>query len=257
MPTLPSSLMTTAVPWPSGVLRKRCTSVVFPAPRNPVTMVTGMRAPRARLSLRPNRPASREGRMSSISWTCVSRMRCSAARAQALSDLRRKWCAAVHRWSGTATNSERRRGRKVPGLQRIMSRAGGRAQINVGALLMLRCAPDTGSKIHLQNVEAADVAIDGVDDLALVHEHVVELHGGGRRHGRGRGHAHTDLPGLVGIGNVIGAQSAVEEGAEHDLVRLPRRRHRHILMNVVRAKTAGGGKGLVIRHGAGGDRNQI
>src|SRR3984893_5002609 len=74
---------------------------------------------------------------------------------------------------------------KVPGLQRIMSSAGGRAQINVGGLLMLRYARDTGSKIHLQDVEAADVAIDGVDDLALVHEHVVELDGAGRRHGRG------------------------------------------------------------------------
>ncbi len=66
MPTLPNSLMTTAVPAPSGVARKRRTSVVLPAPRKPVTTVTGMRAPRARLSLRPNRPASREGKRSSM-----------------------------------------------------------------------------------------------------------------------------------------------------------------------------------------------
>ena len=38
-----------------------------------------------------------------------------------------------------------------------------------------------GSKIHLEDVEAADVAVDGVDDLALVHEHVVELDGAGGR----------------------------------------------------------------------------
>ena len=65
MPTLPNSLMTTAVPSPSGVARKRRTSVVLPAPRKPVTMVTGIFAPRARLSLRPNGPASREGKRSS------------------------------------------------------------------------------------------------------------------------------------------------------------------------------------------------
>src|SRR2546430_12450469 len=55
--------------------------------------------------------------------------------------------------------------------------------------LVLRCARDTiiESEIHLQNVEAADVAVDGVDDLALVDEHVVELDGGGGRPRRGPG----------------------------------------------------------------------
>ncbi len=57
MPTAPNSLTITAVPAPSGDLRKRRISVVFPAPRNPVTTVTGTRAPRSRLSLRPNGPA--------------------------------------------------------------------------------------------------------------------------------------------------------------------------------------------------------
>src|SRR6516165_8412573 len=54
----------TAVPWPSGETRKRRIKVVLPAPRKPVTTVTGMRAPRSRLSRRPNGPASREGKRS-------------------------------------------------------------------------------------------------------------------------------------------------------------------------------------------------
>ncbi len=49
MPSAPNSLTTSAVPRPSGVFRKRWTSVVFPAPRKPVTMVTGSRAPRSML----------------------------------------------------------------------------------------------------------------------------------------------------------------------------------------------------------------
>ena len=39
----------------SGVERKCRTSVVFPAPRNPVTTLTGMRAPRSRLEPAPER----------------------------------------------------------------------------------------------------------------------------------------------------------------------------------------------------------
>ncbi len=78
IPTAPNSLITTAVPCPSGDSRKRRTSVVLPAPRKPVTMVTGMRVPRACLSCRPNGPAAREGKRSSmVEWrvgvvTCVS-----------------------------------------------------------------------------------------------------------------------------------------------------------------------------------------
>src|SRR5271168_5615373 len=43
-PASPNSLTTTPVPWPSGVRRKRCTSVVLPLPRNPVTMKSGNRS---------------------------------------------------------------------------------------------------------------------------------------------------------------------------------------------------------------------
>jgi len=66
MPTAPNSLMMTAVPCPSGDARNRCSSVVLPLPRNPLTTVTGILAPRSRLSRRPNGPASREGKRSSM-----------------------------------------------------------------------------------------------------------------------------------------------------------------------------------------------
>jgi hypothetical protein len=66
MPTAPNSLTITAVPCPSGEAKKRRIRVVLPAPRKPVTTVTGTRAPRSRLSLRPNGPAPREGNRSSI-----------------------------------------------------------------------------------------------------------------------------------------------------------------------------------------------
>ncbi len=62
MPTEPNSLMTSAVLRPSGVPRKRRTSVVFPAPRKPVTIVTGTRDPRSRFCRRPKRPADAEGK---------------------------------------------------------------------------------------------------------------------------------------------------------------------------------------------------
>ena len=66
MPVAPNSLTTTAVPCPSGVARKRRSSVVLPAPRKPVITVTGMRWPRSRLSRRPNIPAAGEGKSSFI-----------------------------------------------------------------------------------------------------------------------------------------------------------------------------------------------
>src|SRR5262245_64227912 len=76
-------------------------------------------------------------------------------------------------------------------------------------------------KPHLQNVKAAGVAVDGVDHLALVDEHVVELDGAGRRAARRRRHEHGDLLGAIRVGDVVGAQAAVEEGTEDDAVRAP------------------------------------
>jgi len=66
IPTAPNSLTITAVPSPSGEARNRRISVVLPAPKKPVTTVTGIRAPRSRFSLRPNGLASREGKRSRI-----------------------------------------------------------------------------------------------------------------------------------------------------------------------------------------------
>src|ERR1051325_9794676 len=68
-------------------------------------------------------------------------------------------------------------------------------------------------EIHLQAVQPADVAVDRVDDLALVDEHVVELDGAGWRAGRCRRHEGADLLRLVRVGDVEGAQTTVEEGA--------------------------------------------
>ena len=60
MPSDPNSLTISAVPLPSGVSRNRRTSVVFPAPRNPVTIVTGSREPRSRFCRRPKPATARE-----------------------------------------------------------------------------------------------------------------------------------------------------------------------------------------------------
>ncbi len=64
IPSDPNSLTMSAVPLPSVVSRNRRTSVVFPAPRKPVTIVTGSREPRSRFCRRPNLPAACEGNRS-------------------------------------------------------------------------------------------------------------------------------------------------------------------------------------------------
>src|SRR5688572_985586 len=52
----------------------------------------------------------------------------------------------------------------------------GRVTEQVACQELLTAPPDIAhSEIHLQAVQAADVAVDGVDDLALVDEYVVEL----------------------------------------------------------------------------------
>src|ERR1700758_2328512 len=43
------------------------------------------------------------------------------------------------------------------------------------------------SELHFERVEPADVAVDGIDDLALVDEHVVDLDRTARRPRRGLG----------------------------------------------------------------------
>jgi hypothetical protein len=101
------------------------------------------------------------------------------------------------------------------------------------------------------------IAIDGIDDGALVDEHVIHLDDAGRSAGRRWRLENADGLGLIRIGNVVGAKAAVEEGAEHDLVGLPSRRPRHILMDVVGAEFTGLGVDRVVGHRAGRDRDQI
>src|SRR5882724_11387263 len=66
MPSEPNSLTTSAVPRPSGDSRKRRTRVVLPAPRKPVTIVTGSREPRSRFCRRPKRVCDVEGNRSKM-----------------------------------------------------------------------------------------------------------------------------------------------------------------------------------------------
>src|SRR5580658_8489410 len=54
MPISPNSLTTIAVLAPSGRARRARIKVVLPAPRKPVTAITGRRGPRARRWRRPN-----------------------------------------------------------------------------------------------------------------------------------------------------------------------------------------------------------
>src|SRR5476651_2214812 len=172
MPAAPNSLTTTAVPRPSSVPRNRLSNVVLPAPRNPVITVTGTRAPRARLSLRPNRPAAGDGKISFM-----------------------------------------------------------------GPLYPSHAPKVRGLEIHLQRIKPAGEAIDGVDDLALVDEHVVDLHAAYRRALRRARHESREFLGLVSVGNIVGAQAAVEEGAEHDLIGLPGGRHWGVFVDIMRAET--------------------
>src|SRR5215469_17074606 len=58
MPISPYSLTMTAVPAPSGLSSSARIRVVLPEPRNPVTAMTGSRAPRARFWRRPQSDAS-------------------------------------------------------------------------------------------------------------------------------------------------------------------------------------------------------
>src|SRR5580704_15584595 len=197
MPISPNSLTTTAVLAPSGRASNSRIKVVLPAPRKPVTTVTGMRAPRGRRCRRPNGLASLPTK-------------------------------------GSDT-----------GLQLVH-----RTTKHTGV-------PVKDSEIHFHRVEPAGVAVDGIDDGAVVDEHVVDLAGAGRgvRHLR---HEIGDFLRLVRVGDVEGAQPAIEEGAEHDLVRLPAMRLRQILPQVMRAEPAAAPReAFDRRHRAGRDRHRV
>src|SRR5215469_5560294 len=91
------------------------------------------------------------------------------------------------------------------------------------------------SELHFERVEPADMAVDRIDDLALVDEHVVDLDGTARRPRRRLRDEIPDLLRLVGVGGVVGAQTAVEIGGEDDAIGFPRVRLGNVFVQIVRA----------------------
>src|SRR4029453_10758928 len=75
---------------------------------------------------------------------------------------------------------------------------------------------------HLERVQPADEAVDGVDDAPLVDEHVVDLDGAHPRAGGRRRDVVGDLPGAKRVRYVVGAHAPVEEGADDDGLGRPR-----------------------------------
>src|SRR3954471_5867221 len=99
----------------------------------------------------------------------------------------------------------------IPGLQRTAARCaapGTRGYSEVVSPCGVQPRQEA-SKIHLQDVEAADVAVDGVDDLALVDEHVVELDGAGGRHRRRPRHGNAALLGVGASGGAGGTNTPI------------------------------------------------
>src|SRR5271167_4645409 len=82
-------------------------------------------------------------------------------------------------------------------------------------------APGALSEVHLKRVEPSDMAVDGIDDGALVDEDVVNLDRPGRSALGGCRDKIADLLRLIGVRRVIGAQPAIEESAENDPVGVP------------------------------------
>ncbi len=70
---------------------------------------------------------------------------------------------------------------------------------NSGASLPANSDSGPVSEIHFERVEAADMAVDRVDDLALVDEHVVDLDRPARRARRRLRNEIADLGRLIGI----------------------------------------------------------
>src|ERR1700738_3505235 len=65
-------------------------------------------------------------------------------------------------------------------------------------------APAPRSKVHLKRVEPSDMTVDGINDGALVDEHVVDLDRPGRRALGWCGDEIGDLFRVVGIRRVVG-----------------------------------------------------
>src|ERR1700730_18095462 len=119
-------------------------------------------------------------------------------------------------------------------------------------------APGPASEVHFKRVEPSDMTVDGINDGALVNEHVVYLDRPGRRAlGRGRDEI-ADLLRLVGVRGVVGAQPAIEEGPEHDAIGFPGVRLWHVFVEIVRAVAAAAAlTGFERRQRAGRDRHRI
>src|SRR5271166_4449272 len=91
------------------------------------------------------------------------------------------------------------------------------------------------SELHFERVEPADMAVDRIDDLALVDEHIVDLDRAARRPRRRLGDEIPDFGRLVGVRGVVGAQPTVEEGGENDAIGFPRVRLGQVLIEVMSA----------------------
>src|SRR6266481_7024517 len=119
-------------------------------------------------------------------------------------------------------------------------------------------APGPRSEVHLKRVEPSDMAVDGINDGALVDEHVVDLDRPGRRALGGCRDEIADLFWLVGVGRVVGAQPAIEEGPEHDAVGLPGVRLWHVFVEIVCAVAAAAAlEGFERRQRTGRDRHRV
>src|SRR6516164_6958919 len=91
------------------------------------------------------------------------------------------------------------------------------------------------SELHFERVEPTDMAVDRIDHLALVDEHVVDLDRPARRSRRRLGDEIPDLLRLIRVRGVVGAQPAVEIGPQDDAVGLPGVRLGQVLIEVVGA----------------------
>src|SRR5438132_11365400 len=126
------------------------------------------------------------------------------------------------------------------------------------ASLPAKGAPEPRSEVHLKRIEPSDMTVYGINDRALIDEYVVDLYRPGRRALGRCGDEIADLLRLVGVGRVVGAQPAVEEGPEHDAVRFPRVRLWHVFVEIVRAVAAAAAlEGLERRQRAGRDRHRV
>src|SRR5437762_4351516 len=78
-----------------------------------------------------------------------------------------------------------------------------------GASFPAKSAPGSPSEVHFKRVETSDMTVDGINDGALVNEHVVYLDRPGRRALGRRRNEIADFLRLVRVGGVISAQPTI------------------------------------------------